>query len=135
MKKLIWNVIATILMVIGLGGIATLSPAYAEATVTCADGTTAATFADCNDGASREYEPESLIGIVRTVINIVVGLVGVVSLALIIVGGVGYATAQNDASKRKSRDTIFFGVGGVALTVLAIVLIVCDVFGLLIGLQ
>lgn len=133
MQKLVLSMIATVLTVLGLGGIATLSPAYAETSVVCADGTTAVSFAECAQEAEANYGQDSLIGVVTAVINIVIALVGIASVALIIVGGVGYATAQSEAAKTKSRDTILYGVAGVALTLVAVIVVVCDVFGQLIG--
>ncbi len=122
-----------ILMIFGLGGVASLSPAYAEATVTCTDGTTAASLAECPENAKTKYEDDSLIGVATIVVNTVIALTGVASLALIIVGGVGYATAQSEAAKTKARDTILYGVAGVALVLVAVIVVTCDVFGQLIG--
>lgn len=133
MQKPILSVIATILMIIGLGGVATLSPAYAEANVTCADGTVAASFSDCQESTVAVFEDDSLIGVVSAIINTVIGLVGVASVALMIIGGVGYATAQGEPAKIKSRDTILYGAAGVALTLVAVIVVACDVFGQLIG--
>lgn len=124
MKKIVLNVIAAVLMVLGLGSIATISPAHA---IICADGTSQPTMDLCpewvgdTDGISKTG---SLMGILTTIINVIVGVVGFVAVAMIVVGGIGFATSQGDANKvAKARNTILYGVVGLVVALLAFAIV------------
>ncbi len=120
MKKVVLSVIATVLMVLGLTSVATLSPAYA--TVICPDGQTADNIGQC-DGWDNDHgisENSDLMGTLTTIINVVVGVIGFVAVAMIVMGGIGFATSQGDAGKTtKARNTILYGVVGLVVAMLA----------------
>ena len=80
MKKVILNTVAALLTVLGLGGIATISPAYAV--VFCADGTEVKDIALCNEwsGNSGISQNNDLMATLTTVINVIVGAIGWVIL-------------------------------------------------------
>lgn len=121
MKKVVLSVIAAVLMTIGLTSIATLSPAYAK--VICPDGSQEDVLSDCvgwkedNDGISQNSD---LMATLTTIINVVVGVIGFVAVAMIVMGGIGFATSQGDAGKTtKARNTILYGVVGLVVAMLA----------------
>lgn len=124
MKKVVLNVIAAVLMVLGLSGIATISPAYAD--VICADGKPATTIKGCDEwsGDTGIAGNEDLMGTLTTIINVVVGVVGFVAVAMIVMGGISFATSQGDASKTtKARNTILYGVVGLVVALLAFAIV------------
>lgn len=135
MKKLVLNVIAAVLVTLGLGGVAMISPAYAEGanggikdcvgTVDC----DAITGSD----AGGIFEKDDLMGTLTTIINVVVGMVGFVAVAMIVIGGISYATSQGDAAKtKKAMNTILYGVVGLVVALLAFAIvnfILSNVFG------
>lgn len=124
MKKVVLNVIAAVLMVLGLSGIATISPAYAD--VLCADGTPAETIDKCTEwsGTTGIADNKDLMGTLTTIINVVVGMVGFVAVAMIVMGGISFATSQGDASKTtKARNTILYGVVGLVVALLAFAIV------------
>ena len=117
MKKVVLNVIAAVLMVLGLSGIATISPAYAD--VLCADGTPTEW-----SGTTGIADNKDLMGTLTTIINVVVGVVGFVAVAMIVMGGISFATSQGDASKTtKARNTILYGVVGLVVALLAFAIV------------
>ena len=55
-----------------------------------------------------------------TIINVVLGVLGLLAVAIIIYGGFMYTTSAGDASKiKKAKDTIMYGVIGLVIALLA----------------
>ncbi len=129
MKKLVLNVIAAALMVLGLGSIATLSPAYADNdSAFCANGKPALNgdISNCDEwkGGSGISNNNDLMGILTTIINVIVGVIGFVAVVMIVVGGIGFVTSQGDTSKvAKARNTILYGVVGLVVALLAFAIV------------
>lgn len=119
MKKVVLSAIAAVLMVLGLSGVATMSPAYAA--TPCADGTTSTTGLDgCNEWGSSNLKKDDLMSTLQVVINVVIGIIGFVAVVMIIMGGISFATSQGDSSKvAKARNTILYGVVGLIVALLA----------------
>ena len=115
-------VLATFAMV--MAGVVGFSlPASAEAAqVICPDGNKKATFADC--GATGEGETRQLFPTLQLVINIALGVLAFITVAMIIVGGINYSTSQGDAAKvKKAKDTIMYGIIGLVVALLAFALV------------
>lgn len=137
MKKLVLNVIAAVLMVLGLGSIATLSPAYA-ATPICPDGTVLSagqSLKDCpseNLGGAANNE-DNLMNTLTVIINVIVGVVGFIAVVMIVIGGIGFVTSQGDTNRvAKARNTILYGVVGLVVALLAYAIVnfvLSSVFG------
>lgn len=124
MKKLVLNVVAAIMMVLGLGAVATISPAYAD--VLCANGTTADTISACPEWSGKEgiASQNDLLSILTIIINVIVGVIGFVAVVMIVIGGIGFATSQGDAAKvTKARNTILYGVVGLVVALLAFAIV------------
>lgn len=57
---------------------------------------------------------------IKNILNGIIGALGIVAVVVIIIGGVGYMTSNGDASKvKKAKDTILYGVIGLAVAALA----------------
>lgn len=126
MKKLTLSVIAAVLTVFGLSGIATVSPALAGGF--CPDGHTTwdTDYAqDClSDDSGIKSDQTNLMGTLNTVINVVLGVIGFVAVAMIILGGISYTTSQGDTAKTtKARNTILYGVVGLVIALLAFAIV------------
>lgn len=122
MKKLVLNVIAAVLMVLGLGSVATLSPAYAD--VLCPNGKPSSTgdLTGCGDslGTSVENNNNELMQTLTVVINVIVGVVAFVAVVMIVIGGISFVTSQGDTARvAKARNTILYGVVGLVVALLA----------------
>lgn len=135
MKKVVLNVIAAVLMTVGLGGVAMISPAHAL------DEGEELNVKDCvgnieclkDDDENSIFSQGSLMATLTTIINVVVGVVGFVAVAMIVMGGISYATSQGDAAKtKKAMNTILYGVVGLVVALLAFAIVnfvLTNVFG------
>lgn len=124
MKKLTLSVIATVLTVFGLSGVAMVSPALAGGF--CPDGSPWGTsYTQCSEGKGGIANKEDdLMKVLNTVINVVLGVIGFVAVAMIILGGISYTTSQGDAAKTtKARNTILYGVVGLVIALLAFAIV------------
>ena len=61
---------------------------------------------------------------VTKIINIVIGVLGIVCVVVIIIGGINYMTSSGDAGKvKKGKDTILYGVIGLVICALAFAIV------------
>ena len=123
MKKLVLSMIAVVLTVFGLAGVATISPAYA--TVYCPNGQPAPgdNLSGCTDISSGN-NTNDLMTTLSTIINVVLGVVGFVAVVMIIMGGISFITSQGDSAKvTKARNTILYGVIGLVVALLAFAIV------------
>ncbi len=99
-----------------------------------AGGTTQVTLygknmAACSQAGSLATNPEQCSGddlntIVRTIINTVIFVVGMLAVVMIILGGVSYATSQGDPNKvNKAKSTIMYGIIGLVICLLAFAIV------------
>ena len=101
-------------------------PTYAN--VTCPDGTivqgSGKTLADCNKIKDNKNNTNDLMGRVNTIINVIIGFVGLVAVVVIILGGISYTTSAGDPGKvKKAKDTILYGIIGLVVAVLAFAIV------------
>ena len=62
----------------------------------------------------------NLMVTINTIINVVLGVLGLLAVIVIIYGGFMFTTATGDASKvKKAKDTIMYGVIGLVIALLA----------------
>ena len=59
---------------------------------------------------------------IKDVINVVIGILGLVCVIVMIIGGINYMTSAGDAAK-KGKDTILYGLIGLVICVLAYALV------------
>ena len=107
------SIAAFAVAVLGMGAVATLTAAPVSASSTTVD-----------TGAAQEYltdanatgNSDNLAGIIGTIINFVLGVIGLLCVVIIIIGGVTYATSQGDAGKvSKATKTLLYGVVGLVV--------------------
>lgn len=127
MKKVILSAIAVVLTVLGLGSVATLSPAYAKGSIICPDGTTDVdSYDQCGtyDKEDGVFNNNDLMGTLTIIINVVVGVVGFIAVVMIVMGGISFATSQGDTARvAKARNTILYGVIGLVVALLAFAIV------------
>lgn len=96
-----------------------------SAAVTCPTGSvrpSAPTYAECNLPA--DAKKETLFDSIKNAINVILGVLGVVAVVVIILGGFTFMTSQGDAGKvMKGRNTILWGVIGLAVALLAFAIV------------
>ncbi|MBR3332261.1 hypothetical protein IKG28_01360 [Candidatus Saccharibacteria bacterium] len=77
-----------------------------------------------------------LTGNITTIINAVIGILGLVCVIVMIIGGVNYMTSAGDAGKvKKGKDTILYGLIGLVICVLAFALVNWVISGVLNGVK
>lgn len=122
MKKLVLNMVAAVLTIVGLGAVATMAPVSA-ATMYCPDGTPTTDLTTCN-GLTGGNNENNLMSTLNTIINVIVGIVGFLAVVMIIMGGISFATSQGDTGKTtKARNTILYGVVGLVVSLLAFAIV------------
>lgn len=103
------------------------------ASKTCPSGTirvgkTVNSLAECNI-----EKDDSLIPTIQVIINVILGVLGLVSVVFIILGGITYVTSSGDPGKiKKAKDTILYGIIGLVVALLAYAIVnfvLSSVFG------
>lgn len=114
--------VAGALAVASLGGLLLQNNAMA---VTCPEGSVnpdATTLAGCS--IAKENSANNLFETVNGIINVVLGVVGIVAVAVIIIGGISYLISQGDAGKvAKAKNTILYGLIGMFVALLAFAIV------------
>ena len=76
------------------------------------------------DAAGCNSNSDNLTGIVISILNIIIGLSGLIAVVFIIIGGIGYMTSAGDAPKlEKAKKTILYAAIGLAICALAFVIV------------
>ena len=88
------------------------------ATNKCFKGGVDSLSADC--GTKTTGSDQDLMNVFRTVVNVVLGLVGMIAVVMIIYGGIQYTISAGESGKvKKAKDTIMYGVVGLVVALLA----------------
>lgn len=87
-----------------------------------------ASIADYDQNAVNKYIENqggnSVDERIITIINAVIGVLGLVAVIVIIIGGVQYMTSSGDAGKvKKAKDTILYGIIGLIIVILAFAIV------------
>lgn len=124
MKRL-KNIILSLALVVGVGAGAIMLPATVGAVDPIGDACqTNPDSAICNDDTTVD-------SIVKTVINVLLFIIGIISVIMIIIGGLRYTASGGDSSAvTAAKNTILYAVVGlvIALIAFAVVNWVIDLF-------
>lgn len=80
---------------------------------------------DCASAGTLATNPDSckssdLNTVIKTIVNTLIFVIGIVAVIMIILGGISYATSQGDPTKvKKGKDTVLYGVIGLVIALLA----------------
>jgi len=132
-------ILAGVMAIAGLGGL--IRPVYAAKTCEERTSTAGDVYYEWSDGsgACTPQEATSSDGIwggvnqtqdsfsnrdlestIKTIINVVLYIVGIVAVVMMIIGGFQYITSSGDAAKvTKAKNTILYGIVGLVIAVLA----------------
>ena len=81
-------------------------------------------LADCDGLKDGDANTNDLMTTVNKIINIVIGVIGFVAVAMTIYGGVQYTTSAGDPGKvKKAKDTIMYGIVGLVVAILAFAIV------------
>lgn len=122
-------------VIMGLAAVVTLgSAAVIAPTVHAADNNGAgssgagryinADSADAKFDGNNNGQGNDLMTVLQVVINVVLGVVGFLAVAMIIIGGIQYTTSAGDAQRvTKAKNTILYGVVGLVIALLAFAIV------------
>ena len=86
------------------------------------EGDSVSNLAECN--VEKTKGDESLMSRVKVIINVALGVIGVVAVVMIIFGGFTYTTSRGDAEKvKKGKNTILDGIVGLIVALLAFAIV------------
>jgi multisubunit Na+/H+ antiporter MnhB subunit len=90
---------------------------------TCPEGSIRASYtksiAECN-----VEDDDSLISTINTIINVIIGVLGLTAVIIIVLGGVQFVTSTGDPGKvKKAKDTILYGIIGLVVAILAFAIV------------
>lgn len=81
-------------------------------------------FAIGEPGKYIDNGEETLDQSITTILNGVVGVLGIVCVVVMIIGGVNYMTSAGDSGKvKKAKDTILYGLIGLIICVLSFAIV------------
>lgn len=86
-------------------------------------------FKDACTAANRDTEVckaknDSISPVIETVINTLLFAIGIISVIMIIVGGIRYVTSDGDSTKVKTaKDTILYSIVGLIVAMLAFAIV------------
>lgn len=84
----------------------------------CADNSDSAV---CKDGAR---DPDSANKLIGTIVNVLLFLVGTLSVIMIIVSGIWYVTSNGDATKvTRAKNTLTYAIVGLLVALLAFAIV------------
>lgn len=78
------------------------------------------TLADCN----LAKEEKDLMVTATDIINVIVGVIGVIAVFVIVLGGIFFVTSTGDAAKiKRAQHAIIYGVVGLIIAILAFAIV------------
>lgn len=131
MKTLLFNDKVLRTSVVMSTGMASLVPSFARAEDTstgvganCADPTATSNplgaGADCSKSSSNSSSLFGAQGTFHTIANVLIYIVGAVSVIMLIIGGLRYVISQgNKENVTQAKDTILYAVIGIIVAILA----------------
>ena len=122
MKKILskLRVAAMVAVVTALAFGVFAAPAYATGDCNAAEGLTGAVKNDCSQGSGQAKNLLGNGGVVTTVINTMLFIVGLLSVVMIIFAGIRYTTAHGDKQQVTSaKDTLIYAVVGLIVAIIA----------------
>ena len=122
LKKLVFSGLLVFDSVVGCGVVGAETYAVPCPEGSLRHGEDLKTYAECN--LPDPKDEKSLMQVVSQILNVVVGVIGVVAVAVIIVGAIYFVTSQGDANKvARARNTILYGVVGLIVALLAFAIV------------
>lgn len=113
-KMMIAGFLAVPLLAVGATALVPAGDAYAQSV---SDGVTGGLAAANTKSAANN---KGIDGIVGTIINVLLYVIGLISVIMIIIGGIRYATSNGDANQVTSaKNTILYAIVGLVVAIFA----------------
>lgn len=115
LKMMIAGLLAVPLLAVGVTALVPAGDVYAQSSIN--DGVTGG-LAAADTGSSANTK--GINGIVSTIINVLLYVIGLISVIMIIIGGIRYATSNGDANQVTSaKNTILYAIVGLVVAIFA----------------
>ncbi|MBQ6395988.1 hypothetical protein IJH89_00165 [Candidatus Saccharibacteria bacterium] len=119
LEKVKVSVLALALVLAGVG-VAMVPRAAVYADEACTGGKDCVEAGMEATGLKDEGENKDLVGMVKTIINVILYIVGILAVVMIIYGGVQYTISAGDqGTVTKAKNTIIYGIVGLVIAILA----------------
>lgn len=122
-KKYLTSALAVSALVVGVGVLAQPAPVSAVFDRGAAEGATSAQGKDQQGTASCLFGNEqncSGDGIFKTITNVLLFIIGAISVIMLIVGGIRYVVSGGDSTAvQNAKNTILYAIVGVVVAILA----------------
>ena len=125
MKKTITTLFITIITALGIFTAIPTPTAFADSSCTdICNCTTVDEAVRQAAGCKNASSDSSLASTIKDILNVVIGVLGIVAVIFIVVGGVRYMTSSGDPTKtKKARDTILYACIGLGVCALSFAIV------------
>ena len=123
-KKVMAGFVVVASMTLVMTGLGVLSSLPAQAACDPKKGMEGALQDDCSRGPGQAKELDGNQGVITTIINTMLFIVGLLAVIMIIYAGIRFVTAHGDEKQVESaRQTIIYSVVGLIVAILAYALV------------
>lgn len=123
-KKVVAGFVVVASMALVMTGLGVLSSLPAQAACDPKKGMEGALQDDCSRGPGQAKELDGNQGVITTIINTMLFIVGLLAVIMIIYAGIRFVTAHGDEKQVESaRQTIIYSVVGLIVAILAYALV------------
>lgn len=113
--KIFTKILTAGILMIGLLGVFTPAVSAANGINICSNGNENSVY--CKNKNTGETQVN---GIIKTIVEVLLTAVGVISIIMIVIGGIMFALSSGDAQKAaKARNTVLYAVVGLAVSLFA----------------
>ena len=113
--KIFTKILTAGILMIGLLGVFTPAVSAANGIDICSNGNENSVY--CKNKNTGETQVN---GIIKTIVEVLLTAVGVISIIMIVIGGIMFALSSGDAQKAaKARNTVLYAVVGLAVSLFA----------------
>lgn len=119
-KRLLSAAVLLPAMVLTVGLVAQPAPAHAAFDKGLSDGASSAQGKDQQGDAASLFGEGGQGGIFRTITNVMLFLIGAISVIMLIIGGIRYVVSGGDSTAvQNAKNTILYAIVGVVVAILA----------------
>lgn len=123
-KKVMAGFVVVASMALVMTGLGVLSSLPAQAACDPKKGVEGALQKDCSKGEGQAEQLDGNQGVITTIINTMLFIVGLLAVIMIIYAGIRFVTAHGDEKQVESaRQTIIYSVVGLIVAILAYALV------------
>lgn len=113
--KIFTKILTAGMLMVGLLGVFTPAVSAANGINICSNGNENSVY--CKNKNTGETQVN---GIIKTIVEVLLTAVGVISIIMIVIGGIMFALSSGDAQKAaKARNTVLYAVVGLAVSLFA----------------